>query len=279
MSSVGAAPRAAIPTSSARAEASRRNGARSRGPKTPEGKARSSRNALKHGMRAEKYIVLPEEDAAAFKALEATLFEELAPVGALQSVLARRIALAAWRLERADRLEVELFEHRRYGDCSPGLALIRDGNGTRSCETLLRYRAPALAELMRALRTLEGAPGRAEGDAHARGRGRARPVLTFEPRRGRAGAARPAPGRQRTNPRPNPSEPEPRPHPKEPEPHPDSTRPERDRRLPEPGALRNPNEPEDTCFRPTRHWLARPRSSGSKTTSSLMPSGSAKKTA
>jgi hypothetical protein len=86
MSSVGAAPRAAAPVRNARAAASRKNGARSRGPKTPEGKARSARNALKHGLRAEKYIVLPEEDAAAFKALEATLFEELAPVGALQSV-------------------------------------------------------------------------------------------------------------------------------------------------------------------------------------------------
>jgi hypothetical protein len=169
-----------------------------------------------------------------------------------------------------------VFEHRRYGDCSPGLALIRDGNGTRSCETLLRYRASALAELMRALRTLKALQAEQKATPMRAAAAEPAPVLTFEPRRGRAGASsRPAPERaaDQPAPRPNPSEPEPRPHPKEPEPHPDSTRPERDRRLPEPGALRNPNEPEDTRFRPTRHWLA------PKTTSSLMPSGSAKKTA
>ena len=36
-----------------------------------------------------------------------------------------------------------------------GLALIRDGNGARSFETLLRYRGAAMAEFWRALRTLK----------------------------------------------------------------------------------------------------------------------------
>jgi hypothetical protein len=156
MSPIGAAPRAAVPISSARAEASRRNGAKSRGPKTPEGKARSAQNALKHGLRAQKYVVLPEEDAAEFADLEAAMIEELAPVGALQTVLARRVAVAAWRLARADRIEVELFAHRSWGaDANPGLAMIRDGNGTRSFETLLRYRGAAMAEFWRALKTLK----------------------------------------------------------------------------------------------------------------------------
>jgi hypothetical protein len=95
MFSVSAAPRAAVPVSNARAEASRRNGARSRGPKTPEGKARSARNALKHGLRSEKYAVLPDEDRAEFAALEAALADELAPQGVLHSVLVGRIARAA----------------------------------------------------------------------------------------------------------------------------------------------------------------------------------------
>jgi hypothetical protein len=164
MSDCGAAPRAVVPgaprraaapASPARAEASRRNGAQSRGPKTPEGKSRSARNALKHGMRAQKHVLLPQEDAAEFAALEAAVLAELAPVGALQTVLARRIVMAAWRLARADRMEAEALEVRCYDGANPGLALIRDGNGTRAFETLMRYRSAAMAEFTRALRTLK----------------------------------------------------------------------------------------------------------------------------
>jgi hypothetical protein len=157
MSSVGAAPCAAVPLSPARAAASRINGAKSRGPKTPEGKARSAQNALKHGLRAQKHLVLPGERATEFAALEAALLEELAPEGALQTVLARRVVAAAWRLERAERLEADLFTWNQLGGAGRnlGLALIRECNGARAFDTLLRYRGGTLAELWRALRTLK----------------------------------------------------------------------------------------------------------------------------
>jgi hypothetical protein len=141
--------------SPARAAASRRNGAKSRGPKTPEGKARSAQNALKHGMRAQQCIVLPGERASAFEAFEAALMEELAPEGALQAVLAQRVVAASWRLARAERLEAELFARNMLDGRGLGLALIRDCNGARAFDTLLRYRGGTLAELWRALRTLK----------------------------------------------------------------------------------------------------------------------------
>ena len=111
MSGISAA-RAAAAVSTARAEASRRSGAKSRGPKTPQGKARSAQNALKHGMRAQNHVLLPQEDAAEFEALQTAILAELAPVGALEAVLARRVAVAVRRLERADRLEAEVLEFR-----------------------------------------------------------------------------------------------------------------------------------------------------------------------
>jgi hypothetical protein len=144
--------------SPARAEASRQNGAKSRGPVTPAGKARAARNALKHGLRAEQHVVVEGESAEAFAAFEAALVTDLAPAGALQTLLAGRVARAAWRLERAERIEAELFARQMdgpFGDGDLGHALIRDGNGARAFDTLLRYRGAAQAELARALRLLK----------------------------------------------------------------------------------------------------------------------------
>ena len=103
--------------------------AKSRGPKTAEGKARSAQNALKHGMRAAKHIVLPDEDAGEFAhppdgAVRGARSRRRAPDGARAARRGRGLALA-----RADRMEAELFEERRWDDGDLGLALIRDGNG------------------------------------------------------------------------------------------------------------------------------------------------------
>jgi len=52
-----------------RAEAARINGAKFQGPKTPEGKARSSQNALKHGGYSRFALLLANEDPAVFDSL------------------------------------------------------------------------------------------------------------------------------------------------------------------------------------------------------------------
>jgi hypothetical protein len=186
MSSPKAAVRATTPKSASlaallspgRAAASRKNGAKSRGPKTPEGKARASRNALKHSLRAEQFIVVEGESAEAFAAFEAALVDDLAPLGAMQTLLVGRIVRAAWRLERAERIEAELFARAMFAEGDLGLALIRDGNGARAFDTLLRYRGTAQAEFSRALRLLKALQAEAapqEAARHCEGAGRPAP--------------------------------------------------------------------------------------------------------
>ena len=239
MSDLGAASRAAVPISNARAEAGRMNGARSRGPKTAAGKARSAQNALKHGLRAARHVVLPDEDATEFAALEAALVAELAPQDTLQALLVGRIARAAWRLERAERLEVDLFAERLRlaADGGVGLALIRDGNSTRSFETVLRYRGAAQAEFMRALKTLQTLQGKAATPARA-----AEAVARGEPKRGHGG---PAPGRAASRTAAArakaPNEPEARARPGASEPAPPAADP---KPSPAAGTGLRPNEPE-----------------------------------
>ena len=92
-------------------EANRRNARSSTGPKTETGKAASSANALSHGLTAADNVVLPEEDPDDFERLREGVIAELAPTGALQEVLAHRVAVLLWRLDRVARLEAELFVH------------------------------------------------------------------------------------------------------------------------------------------------------------------------
>jgi hypothetical protein len=95
---------AATATTSKRAEASRRNGRKSRGPKTAEGKSRSRFNALNHGMRA-RTIVLPGEDADAYQGRVDAWMADLQPRDDAEQSLVEQAARASWQLDRADRAQ------------------------------------------------------------------------------------------------------------------------------------------------------------------------------
>lgn len=96
-------------TDEARADVNRRNAELSTGPRSADGKLVSRMNAFKHGLTA-KTLVLPDERAEDFEAYTTNVIENLTPEGALEEGLAERIAVAAWRLRRALRVEVAVFE-------------------------------------------------------------------------------------------------------------------------------------------------------------------------
>ena len=88
--------------------ANRRNALKSTGPRTPQGKAVSRWNALKHGVLAKAIIPGPLEDyesRAEFDALLAALVDDLVPASPLEEMLVERIATCYWRLGRILRAE------------------------------------------------------------------------------------------------------------------------------------------------------------------------------
>ena len=90
-------------------QANRENARRSTGPRSPEGKARAARNALKHGLLARQVVIVGSDGAenpADFDALVADLCHELQPRGVVEEMLVARLAAAYWRLRRAHRFEL-----------------------------------------------------------------------------------------------------------------------------------------------------------------------------
>ncbi len=88
----------------AQIKANRENAKKSTGPRTEEGKARVSLNALKHGLLA-RDAVLPEEDPAEFDRQLRDLERDLRPENSLEFELVRQIADAQWRMRRLVRIE------------------------------------------------------------------------------------------------------------------------------------------------------------------------------
>jgi hypothetical protein len=84
--------------------AARANGAKSRGPVTPEGKRISSMNRLRHGALA-RTIVLESESHEKFAALSAAWIEYLQPANPIERALVDTMITARWRLERLRAME------------------------------------------------------------------------------------------------------------------------------------------------------------------------------
>src|ERR1700694_3947654 len=92
-----------------KAESSRINGAKSRGPVTPEGKQRSSLNSVRHGLFA-KVHCLTNENQGLLKELLQDYLTRLQPTDMVELRLVEQVALAAFRLERMISNETALFD-------------------------------------------------------------------------------------------------------------------------------------------------------------------------
>jgi hypothetical protein len=96
-------------TSLRQLEANRRNARLSTGPVTEEGKKRSRRNAVRHGLTAET-VIDALEDGEDYAGFEMAITADFDAQSAVARELVLRLASLLWRLRRATAIETGLFE-------------------------------------------------------------------------------------------------------------------------------------------------------------------------
>src|SRR5450631_557072 len=84
--------------------ANRLNALKSSGPTSPQGRARSSMNALRHGLTA-RVVVLPSEDMAAYKAFSVEIVDSLDAQTPVERQFAQTVADNQWRINRIRSIE------------------------------------------------------------------------------------------------------------------------------------------------------------------------------
>jgi hypothetical protein len=107
------------------------------GPRTKEGKAVASRNALKHGLLS-RLPLLPDEDHEVYASFGNRLYDALRPEGELEFLLVERVVATAWRLRRLERIEAGILAWQYYEEIHDRLRA-----RVRSHETTLLERIDA----------------------------------------------------------------------------------------------------------------------------------------
>ena len=97
------------PISEKQLAANRANAAKSTGPTSPDGRARSSRNSCKHGLASEKFTVVRLEDISEVAHLRAHIIAAYQPVNSQELYALEQLAIRQQAMLRCARFEAGLF--------------------------------------------------------------------------------------------------------------------------------------------------------------------------
>ncbi len=104
--------------------ANQRNAQKSTGPRTSQGKAAISQNAVQHGLSARQAIITSESKAD-FELYRERMLAELAPASPMESMLAERIVTLSWRLKRTGRIQNQVIDALNADNTSSPLTKLK----------------------------------------------------------------------------------------------------------------------------------------------------------
>jgi hypothetical protein len=145
--------------------ANRENSKKSTGPRSPQGKAISSRNSLVHGMTSGKFLP-PGGDPNEFFQLLAQFRERFQPCDAVEDALVERLAAAEFKMRSVRYLDAGLFHYQSEANIMPdkfqrggtnpmAWAFDFDAANSNTFSKLIRYEGFLQHEFSRALRDLD----------------------------------------------------------------------------------------------------------------------------
>jgi hypothetical protein len=135
--------------SEARQTANLANARLSTGPRTADGKARSSQNSRKHGLTAAQ-LVIAAEDREEFEDLLAQFQTGIQPQGALQQMLFDQLVAADWNLRRIRLMEATLTD-----SAQSYLDILNNPELTAQLDRLARHQTRLERSFHRSLRELK----------------------------------------------------------------------------------------------------------------------------
>lgn len=146
--------------------ANKANAEKSTGPRTDEGKEKSSRNSIKHGLFSQKVVITDgplKEDPEEFRNILLNLVKDTRPRNSIESMLVDRLASTFWRLRRIytlEKKELVKFQPEYEKEYAVAMSVQKFSLPEFPYEKIAKYEKAVSKEFYTALKKLTDQKGR-----------------------------------------------------------------------------------------------------------------------